>query len=182
MQRAIVLVTAAVLVGGSQISHARTCGTTPNAPGDSVREVRLLQLPQEPSFYYRADDYVIFLPQDDVHRYFAVAASSSDPMLRRLAQQILADIPVAAPQDLFRYNLRDWLYGSYINAAVVELLTDGHASISDLVGVRINQVTIVHSEGPGFSGTAVHIGGKKTTTILGRVECVAPSWTGADVP
>lgn len=182
MRRAIVLVAAAVLVGGSQISHAGTCGTTPSVSQDSVHAVRLLRLPQEPAFYYRADDHVIFLPQDDVHRYFAAAASSSDPTLMGLAQQILADIPVVAPLDLFRYNLRDWRYWSYINAAVVQLLMDGHASISDLNGVQIHQVTIVHSEGPGSSGTAVHIGGQKTASILGRVECTAPQWTGADVP
>jgi hypothetical protein len=132
----------------------------------------LSQLSQEPGFYYRAQDYVIFLTQDQVRHYFTEALSSTDTTLGRLAREILADIPAARSQDLFRYNLHDWLYWGYINAAVVQLVTDGHAAISNLGGVQIDKVTIVHSEGPGYSGTDVHVGNRKTAAILSRVECI----------
>jgi len=172
MRSALVLLSAAVALSAGTTSESQTCGTNRSRPTDSVREVRLSRVFQEPSFYYRAQDYVIFLPQNDVRHYFTEALSSTDPTLGRLAREILADIPAAQSQDLFRYNLHDWIYWSYINTAVVQLVTDGHAAISNMGGVQIDHVTIVHSEGPGYSGTEVHVGNRKTTAILRRVECI----------
>lgn len=89
---------------------------------ESDRTVQLLPLPTEPSFYYRAADFVVFLPQAAVRSYFEKLEHGTDAQGRRVATEVLGDLPLSGHLDLFSYNLREWLFEYYIEFAVVQLI------------------------------------------------------------
>lgn len=151
---------------------AQTCLDEADQPGTSTTDVALRPLPAMPSFYSRADDYVAFIPQQDVKDYFDRAQRRTrDPGLRRLAQLVLADLPIKANQDLFAYVTRDWSVWSAVNFSIVRLIANGKATLTNLNGVAMEQLTVSRTQSQHLRSTTVVFGSKLGSRVLWKYEC-----------
>jgi hypothetical protein len=166
--------TAIVLSLASPIDvGAQGCGP----PGEirkreSISEVRLLPLPTGPSYYYRADDFVVFIRQEAVQAYFEKLHVGEGAEANRVATAVLSDLPLRHHVDLFSYNLRDWAFENGINFAVVQLIAEGNAAIANLGGADMEKAIITHVEGPGIAYTEVRVPDNSGSPILSRLECI----------
>jgi hypothetical protein len=151
---------------------AQTCLDDIDKPGTSNTEISLRPLPKMPAFYSRTDDYVAFIPQQDVKEFFERARRETrDESLRRLAQLVLSDLPIKANQDLFAYVTRDWSVWSAVNFSIIQLIASGKATLTNLNGVAMEQLTVSRTQGQRIRGTTVLLGPKPGSRILWKYEC-----------
>jgi len=162
----------AVMVAWHSPAHAQTCLIDTDKAGTTNREVTMRALPSAPSFYYRADDYVAFIPPQDVMEFLERASRETrDQSLNRVAQMIRSDMPIKANQDLFAYVTRDWSLWSPINFAIIQLISDGKATLTNLRGVPMDRVTIVSEQSQRVRSRAVLIDVKPQARMLWKYEC-----------
>jgi hypothetical protein len=178
MRRTKWLAALALLVASHSPAYAQTCLDEADKPGTSSREVTLRTSPSTPSFYYRADDYVAFIPQDDVMAFFEAARSSErtkrgpkDQSMARLSSMILSDLPIKANQDLFAYVTRDWSLWNPVNFSIIQLISSGNATLTDLQGTRVSRLTILREQSQQVRSTVVLLGAKPLARILWKYEC-----------
>ena len=153
-------------------AHAQTCLDEADKPGTSSREVTLRMSPSTPGFYYRADDYVAFIPQNDVMEFFERAGRRArDQDLRHLASMVLSDLPIKANQDLFAYVTRDWALWNPVNFSIIQLISSGKATLTDLRGTPVDRLTILREQSQQVRSTAVLLGAKPLARILWKYEC-----------
>ena len=143
----------AVMVAWHSPSHAQTCLIDADKAGTTNREVTMRALPSAPSFYYRA------------------SRETRDQSLNRVAQMIRSDMPIKANQDLFAYVTRDWSLWSPINFAIIQLISDGKATLTNLRGVPMDRVTIVYEQSQRVRSRAVLIDVKPQARMLWKYEC-----------
>lgn len=151
---------------------AQTCLDEIDKPGTTNTEIALRPLPKTASFYSRADDYVAFIPQQDIKEYFDRARRESrDESLRRLAQLVLSDLPIKANQDLFAYVTRDWSVWGAVNFSIIQLIANGKATLTNLNGVAMEQLTVSRTQSQRVRGTTVLLGPKPGSRVLWKYEC-----------
>ena len=149
-------------------AFAQVCGDPKAKPGTTFTQVRLNGVATEPSFYYRAEDYVVFVSSDVVGRWAETAAQSNDPAARKVAALIQADLPLKAPSDLFRYTLQDWGHWVTVRSIVIVSIEHGEAAVSDLVGNLLPQVTVERARGRHITDTVIYADQKRKTQIFAR--------------
>ena len=153
-------------------AYAQTCLDDADRPGTSSREVILRTSVSPPSFYYRTDDYVAFIPQDDAMEFFErTGRRARDQDLRRLASMVLSDLPIKSNQDLFAYVTRDWSLWNPVNFSIIQLISSGKATLTDLRGKPVDQLTILREQSQQVRSTAVLLGAKPLARILWKYEC-----------
>jgi hypothetical protein len=162
----------ALFVALQSPADAQTCLDEADNPGTSSREVTLRMAPSAPGFYYRADDYVAFIPQNDVMEFFErTGRRARDQDLRHLASMVLADLPIKANQDLFAYVTRDWALWNPVNFSIIQLISSGKATLTDLRGTPVDRLTILREQSQKVRSTAVLLGAKPLARILWKYEC-----------
>jgi hypothetical protein len=155
----------------SSPAWSQTCLDNADKPGTSSIDIPLRPSRAILSFYSRADDYVAFFPEQDIKEYFERARRSSDQGLRRLAQLVLSDLPIKANQDLFAYVTRDWSVWGAVNFAIIQLIANGKATLTNLSGAPQEQLTVTRTQSRQVRGTTVMIGTKQNPRILWKYEC-----------
>jgi hypothetical protein len=168
-RRALAWGAAALLVPLAAV--AQVCGSQSGKPGVTEATVQLQALPRGPSFYYRARDYVVFLPAEAVLAQLTRSARAGNGSAEELAGLIRADTPLTANKDLFAYVIRDWFYARSIEDLVIELAKRGEAAVSNLDGAQLDTLTVVSDRQFKSSVTEV-FAGKKGEDRIFAVKCV----------
>jgi hypothetical protein len=152
------------------ISYAQTCGDAHGQAGLETRTVRLETKSDAPAFYFRSEGFVVFISPkavlDSLH-----SLPSSRPV-ERLDPLIRARLPLAENQDLFQFELSDWLYWPITQSIVVRAIEKGNASITTELGVWSEEVRVVHGRQARSSNTVIYDGKKGRNKIIWQLDCI----------
>lgn len=155
------------------VSRTQVCGDPHAHPGSQSTVVALKQKPHDPAFYYRVDDYLIFISPDQVMAALRAQEINGDRTVKRLRSLISDRLPLKVDQDLFYFNIFDWLFYNTIQKTVEIAIENGNAAITDLSGVWLDKATIVHKRNKGISNTIVYAGGKGEKRLLSLLDCIS---------
>lgn len=165
------------------IAIAQVCGDSGVKPSTTVRSV-VLRSVQMPRFYYRADQFVVFVSVQallgQIDKDAAQIEKDTDPeadIVRRyrdLGHRIERDSAKPGNKDLFVYVIDDE-GDSYapIEALIIHLIESGNAGVSDIGGIALGSVTVVRDRQPGADITEIFAGKKGENRIFWHVNCVA---------
>jgi hypothetical protein len=160
----------ATLAALPAVSFAQVCEDVHGHAGMETRTVRLEAKPDSPAFYFRSEGFVIFISPNVVLESLhslqrSRPADRLDPLIR-------ARLPLVENQDLFQFELGDWLFWSITQAIVIRAIENGNASITNEGGVWSEEVRIVHDRQPRSSNTVVYDGKKGRSKIIWRLDCI----------
>jgi hypothetical protein len=152
------------------IVFAQGCVEKSTPAGTTSRTIHLSGKTGDLSFYYRTEGYVVFIPPD-------VLAEDLDdiglgPIAERLKPQIVNRIPLAQNQDLFQFELTDWLFWGPVRALVMHAIETGKASIMSEGGIWLDDVRIVHVRRHKIADTVVYADQKGRTKIIWKLDCI----------
>lgn len=155
-----------------------SCGTPDGRNHKWSFRVEQYPLKPGPSYYYRADVYVILIQQDIIkEKVWNWTAGGSDevldPIMRRFAKDILTQPKLQSYQDLYAYSLPDGDLWAEIRFMVVDLILEGKATVVDPGGSPVDVVLAVRSKSPGSSATGIYVWNTEGSPILNRLECIA---------
>jgi hypothetical protein len=110
------------------LSLAQVCDDVHGHAGIKTHAVHLEAKPDSPAFYFRSEGFVVFISPkavlDSLHSLQrSRPADRLDPLIR-------ARLPLVENQDLFQFELGDWLFWSITQAIVIRAIEDGNASIT----------------------------------------------------
>jgi hypothetical protein len=91
---------------------------------------------------------------------------------QRLDPLIRARLPLTENQDLFQFELADWLYWSITQSIVVRAIENGNASITNELGAWSEEVRVVHDRQPRSSNTVIYDGKKGLKKIIWQLDCI----------
>jgi hypothetical protein len=152
------------------ISYAQICGDAHGHAGLETRSIRLEAKSDSPAFYFRTEGFVVFISPnvvlDSLH-----SLPSSRPA-QRLDPLIRARLPLAENQDLFQFELADWLYWSITQSIVIRAIENGNASITNESGAWSEEVRVVHDRQPRSGNTVIYDGKKGRNKIIWQLDCI----------
>jgi hypothetical protein len=156
------------------LSYAQVCGDSGARPNAKNMSVTLQPKPDSPTFYYREDvGFVIFISEESLMRALTERERLGDPVIKRLAPLIRAQLPLKEDRDLFYFNLSDWLFYDSIRRVVALSIEQGNAAIVDATGVWLNTVTVVHRRKAKIADTIIYEDAKHNSRILTLLDCIA---------
>jgi hypothetical protein len=163
---------------GKVVPDDMSCGTPDGRDHAWSLGVEQQALTTSPSYYYRANEYVVLLPQEVVRSKYRQSTSVRTPeirsqSMRQFVQDILAAPALQSYQDLYAYSVPDGDLWAEILYLVVDLILEGKATVVDAGGSPVGRVIAVREKGPSYSGTAIHAWNLKGEPILRRLECIA---------
>jgi hypothetical protein len=161
------VLTSSLLSAGS---FAQICGDVHGRVGVETRTVRLEAKPVSPAFYFRSEGFVVFVSPKVVLESLS-SLQSSRPR-DRLDPLIRARLPIAENQDLFQFELNDWLFWSITQAIVIRAIESGNVSITNELGAWSEDVRVVHDRQPRSSNTVVYDGKKGRNKIIWQLDCI----------
>jgi hypothetical protein len=156
------------------LSHGQVCGDSAGRPNTKNTSVTLQPKPDSPAFYYREDvDFVIFISEESLVRAMTERERLGDPIIKRLAPLIRAQLPLKEDRDLYYFNLSDWLFYDSIRRVVALSIEQGNAAIVDATGVWLSTVTVVHQRKAKIADTIIYGDAKHKSRILTLLDCIA---------
>jgi hypothetical protein len=156
------------------LSYAQVCGDAHSGPGSKSISVTLQPKPNSPAFYYREDvEFMIFISEESLLRGLAERERLGDPVIKRLAPLIRAQLPLKEDRDLYYFNLSDWLFYDSIRRLVAQSIEQGSAAIVNAAGAWLGTVTVVHQRKAKMADTIIYADVKHNSRILTLLECIA---------
>jgi hypothetical protein len=139
------------------LSYAQVCGDSVVRPNTKKLSVTLQPKPDSPAFYYREDfGFVIFISEQSLMRALTERERLGDPVIKRLAPLIRAQLPLKEDRDLYYLNLSDWLFYDSIRRLVALSIEQGNAAIVDTTGMWLGTVTVVHQRKAKIADTIIY--------------------------
>ena len=152
------------------IGFAQGC-VDKSTPAETIsRTIHLPGKAGDLSFYYRAEGYVVFIPPDVVVE--SLDGIGLGPIAERLKPQIMDRLPLVQNQDLFQFELTDWLLWGPIRSLVMQAIETGKASIMSEGGTWLGDVRIVRGRHPKIADTVVYADQKGRTKIIWKLDCI----------
>jgi hypothetical protein len=152
------------------VSSAQIRGDAHGHAGLETLTVRLEAKSDAPAFYFRSEGFVVFISPrvvlDSLH-----SLPNSRPV-ERLDPLIRARLPLAENQDLFHFELADWLYGSITQSIVIRAIENGNASITNELGAWSEEIRVVHDRQARSSNTVVYDIKKGRNKIIWQLDCI----------
>jgi hypothetical protein len=167
--RSIVLIT---LVGLPASLVAQVCGDDHAHPGTESRAIQLQANTAVPSFYFRTEDFVVFISPEEVLESLK-AMNQWGPIANKINPLIHARLPLHENQDLFQFEMQDWSFRAITKAIVIDAIAHGNAAISNEGGVWSKEARIVQHRGGSSIDTIIYDGNKGRTKIIWQLDCIA---------
>jgi hypothetical protein len=156
------------------LSHGQLCSDPGPRPNTKNMSVSLKPKPDSPAFYYREDvGFVIFISEESLMRALSERERLGDPIIKRLAPLIRAQLPLKEDRDLYYLNLSDWLFYDSIRRVVASSIEQGDAAIVDSAGVWLSTVTVVQQRKAKIADTIIYRDSKHKSRILTLLDCIA---------
>ena len=166
MRYAIALTLAAL----PAVSFAQVCGDVHGHAGEETRAIHLEAKPDSPAFYFRSEEFVVFISPKAVLE--SLHSLQSSRPADRLDSLIRARLPLVEHQDLFQFELNDWLFWSITQAIVIRAIENGNASMTNENGAWSKDVRVVHYRQPRISRTIVYDGKKGSNKVIWQLDCI----------
>lgn len=156
------------------LSHGQVCRDSAGRPNTKDISVTLQPKPNSPAFYYREDvDFVVFISEESLARALTERERLGDPIIKRLAPLIRAQLPLKEDRDLYYFNLSDWLFYDSIRQVVALSIEQGSAAIVNATGVWLSTVNVVHRRKAKIADTIIYADAKHDYRILTILDCIA---------
>jgi hypothetical protein len=160
------------LVGLPWSLVAQVCGNDHARAGTASRTIHLQANTSKPSFYFRTEDFVVLISPEVVLESLQ-GSTHWGPIAEKLSTLIRARLPLQENQDLFQFEMQDWIYWAITKALVIDAISQGNASISNEGGVWSENVRIVQRRSSSSTNTIVYDGNKGRSKIIWQLDCIA---------